>query len=286
VRARGVLAAALAAGLIAGHADAQESAHARLALIMDSVFGHGAWRLTGGYRTPEREDELRAQGAMTVRPGGLSRHSLGTPDAPGAYDIVVDGMSPFEAAERLRRAGAPFARYMPKRAHGTQGPHLHLEPYSFYLSPAGLATPILVQASYGQASYGQASYGRARAHVPHADTGGEGLIVIEEGVRRRRTPEPVVAAPPPPPAPTEDPFARLRAAAMRDDPQAQLDLGRAYLAGELTRRDVRAAVKWIQLASSNPKADDKLRDDAAAALDGLASGLEQDYAAHRLAGLR
>src|SRR5687767_233881 len=98
---------------------------------MDNVFGRGAWRMTGGYRTPEREDELRAQGAMTVRPGGLSRHSLGRPGAPGAYDLVVNGMSPSEAASRLRAAGAPFARYQPKGAHGTQGPHLHVEPYGF-----------------------------------------------------------------------------------------------------------------------------------------------------------
>ncbi|HEY0648962.1 hypothetical protein [Phenylobacterium sp.] len=103
----------------------------RLSSVMDGVFGRGAWRMTGGYRTPERENQLRAQGAKTVRPGGTSRHSLGRPGAPGAYDVVVDGMSPAAAAERLRRAGAPFARYQPKGAHGNQGPHLHLEPYGY-----------------------------------------------------------------------------------------------------------------------------------------------------------
>jgi hypothetical protein len=38
-------------------------------------------------------------------------------------------MDPWEAAARLRAAGAPFERFMPKGAHGSQGPHLHLEPY-------------------------------------------------------------------------------------------------------------------------------------------------------------
>jgi hypothetical protein len=114
--------------LFAGAASAEEMTDGRLSSVMDGVFGRGAWRVTGGYRTPERENQLRAEGAMTVRPGGTSRHSLGRPGAPGAYDVVVNGMSPYEAAERLRRAGAPFARYHPKGAHGSQGPHLHLEP--------------------------------------------------------------------------------------------------------------------------------------------------------------
>jgi hypothetical protein len=127
-RARAAL-AGIALSLLAGAAPAEEMTDARLSSVLDGVFGRGAWRMTGGYRTPERENQLRAQGAMTVRPGGTSRHSLGRPGAPGAYDVVVDGMSPAAAAERLRRAGAPFARYQPKGAHGTQGPHLHLEPY-------------------------------------------------------------------------------------------------------------------------------------------------------------
>ncbi len=107
----------------------------RFAAIMNDVFGAGAWRMTGGYRTPAREDQLRAEGAMTVRPGGISRHSMGHHGAPGAFDLVVNGMNPFTAAQRLREAGAPFARYQLKGAHGTQGPHLHLEPHGF--APAG-----------------------------------------------------------------------------------------------------------------------------------------------------
>ena len=82
-----------ALSLFAGPALAGEVTHARFAAIMDSVFGQGAWRMTGGYRTPEREDQLRAQGAMTVRPGGLSRHSLGRPGAPGAYMRGLGGAS-------------------------------------------------------------------------------------------------------------------------------------------------------------------------------------------------
>lgn len=127
-RARAAL-AGVALSLLAGAAPAEEMTDARVSSVLDGVFGPGAWRMTGGYRTPERENQLRAQGAMTVRPGGTSRHSLGRPGAAGAYDVVVNGMSPAAAAERLRRAGAPFARYHPKGAHGTQGPHLHLEPY-------------------------------------------------------------------------------------------------------------------------------------------------------------
>jgi hypothetical protein len=111
------------------HASSDINGRARFRLVMDSVFGAGKWRETGGYRTPERENELRAQGALTVPPGVLSRHSMGHPDAPGAYDLVVEGVSPDQAAERLRRAGAPF-RMLAEGAHGTQGPHLHVEPGS------------------------------------------------------------------------------------------------------------------------------------------------------------
>lgn len=118
------IALAAATGAWAG-----EDSHARFRSTMDQVFGAGAWRVTGGYRTPERENQLRAQGALTVAAGRLSRHSMGRPGAPGAYDVVVDGMSPFRAAAKLRRAGAPFATIFPKGRHGTQGPHLHLDPY-------------------------------------------------------------------------------------------------------------------------------------------------------------
>ena len=96
--------------------------------LMDSVFGSGGWRETGGYRTQAQEEALRAQGAETVAPGQISRHTLGTPDAPGAYDIVVAGMTMDEAATKLRRCGEQFHRIYAEAAHGTQGPHLHVEP--------------------------------------------------------------------------------------------------------------------------------------------------------------
>jgi len=127
--------AALAGGiallaLATSDALADDMGRARVHAVMNSVFGAGAWRETGGFRTPERENELRAQGALTVPPGVLSRHSMGRPDAPGAYDIVVDGVSPWAAAARLRAAGVPFDTLFPEGAHGTQGAHLHIEPVS------------------------------------------------------------------------------------------------------------------------------------------------------------
>jgi hypothetical protein len=111
---------------------------------LDQVFGPGRWRQTSGYRSPEREDELRREGAGTVAAGHLSRHSLGGPDAPGAYDVVVAGMSFESAAEKLRSSGAGLARVIAERAHGAQGPHLHIEPGSGALA---LAAPMVAPAA-------------------------------------------------------------------------------------------------------------------------------------------
>jgi len=94
---------------------------------MDRVFGPGQWRQTSGYRTRAAEDALRRQGAGTVAPGHLSRHSIGGADSPGAYDAVVDRMSAGTAATKLRRAGGAFSRVLAEGAHGGQGPHLHIE---------------------------------------------------------------------------------------------------------------------------------------------------------------
>jgi TPR repeat protein len=109
----------------------------RFDTLMNGVFGARAWRETGGYRSPARENQLRAQGAETVPAGTLSRHSLGNAEAPGAFDIVVAGMSPEQAATRLRRSGIGFRRLFPETTHGTQGPHLHVEPL---LMQAAIAT--------------------------------------------------------------------------------------------------------------------------------------------------
>jgi hypothetical protein len=130
-RARARLDALLAPD--AGAAPAPTSQR-RFSDVMNSIFGPGRWRETGGYRTVETENRLRAEGALTVPPGVVSRHSMGTPAAPGAYDIVVAGMSPGEAAGRIRRSGVVFRRLFPESAHGDQGPHLHVEPVS--LSPS------------------------------------------------------------------------------------------------------------------------------------------------------
>jgi TPR repeat protein len=104
--------------------------HARFAVLMDSVFGPKSWRETGGFRTAKRENELRALGALTVPQGARSAHSLGKPEAPGAYDLVVERLSPEQAARKLRASKAPLKVIFAEAAHGSEGPHLHVEPYS------------------------------------------------------------------------------------------------------------------------------------------------------------
>ena len=94
---------------------------------MDRVFGAGRWRQTSGYRTKAQEDALRRHGAGTVSPGHTSLHSVGAPDAPHAYDAVVDRMTLASAAAKLKQAGSGFSRVLAERAHGRQGAHLHVE---------------------------------------------------------------------------------------------------------------------------------------------------------------
>jgi len=132
IPAAGLMALCLLPAAIARAADVAapmgEVQSERLRSAMDRIFSPGRWRETSGYRSPAKEDELRRQGAGTVPAGHLSRHSLGSPDAPGAYDVVVAGMSPQSAAARLKSSGEPFARVVAEGAHGPQGPHLHIEP--------------------------------------------------------------------------------------------------------------------------------------------------------------
>jgi hypothetical protein len=246
VGARAALAAALLS-LLAAPASAEEVTHDKVAAVMDSVFGRGAWRMTGGYRTPQREDELRAQGALTVRPGGLSRHSLGRPGAPGAYDLVVDGMSPSEAARRLRQAGAPFARYQPKGQHGAQGPHLHVEPYGFGHAPG------FQMASSGTKA--KVEDGRARS------------VTIAMPAPSARS----AAA-----ARTE--LARLRADAMQGHAPAQLELGRAYAFGYIVPRDFNEAQSWLAAAADHPDAEPETRAAAAAGLEMVMALLDAERA--------
>jgi hypothetical protein len=243
---RAALLAAAALIALAQPASAQEMTHARFASIMDGVFGRGAWRMTGGFRTPEREDQLRAQGAMTVRPGGLSRHSMGRPDAPGAFDLVVDGMSPWDAAGHLRAAGAPFARYQPKGVHGSQGPHLHLEPYGF--GPVG--GPVFQTASAPKAK-SPVDDGPSLAvtiMMPAASAGSLSAARAE--------------------------LARVRADAAQGYPEAQLELGRAYAFGYTAPRDFAAALQWFEAAARNEDADDATQADALALATQVAAILE------------
>jgi len=241
-------AAGVALSLLAGPALAEEITHGRFASIMDSVFGRGAWRMTGGYRTPEREDQLRAQGARTVRPGGTSRHSLGRPGAPGAYDLVVDGMSPGEAANRLRQAGAPFARYQPKGTHGTQGPHLHLEPYGFGPTPG-----------------------------PRFQTASTNAPKPEEG-RRRSVTLVLPATSTKALAAYRQELARLQADAEDGSPEAQLELGRAYALGYIAPRDFATAQAWLDASAANADADDDTQAAAKAALAEVTALLEAERA--------
>ena len=234
----------LAASLNAAPASAAELTQDKFAAIMDATFGSGTWRMTGGYRTPEREDQLRAQGAMTVRPGGISRHSMGSRDAPGAYDLVVDGMSPYQAANRLRAAGAPFAYYQPKDSHGTQGPHLHLEPYGFRA-----AGGVRYAASSQPAP--KADPGRARAvtlFMPAPSASGAAAIRQE--------------------------VAQLKAGAEQGRAEAQLELGRAYALGYVVPRDFVTAQSWLQAAVDNRSADPQTRAEAMASLAETTSLLE------------
>jgi hypothetical protein len=94
---------------------------------MDRVFGAGRWRQTSGYRSKAQEDALRRQGAGTVAPGRTSLHSIGGPQAPGAYDAVVDHLTPAQAAAKLQQGAGGAFRVLAERAHGPQGPHLHVE---------------------------------------------------------------------------------------------------------------------------------------------------------------
>jgi hypothetical protein len=94
---------------------------------MDRVFGPGRWRMTSAYRSQAQEDALRRQGAGTVAPGHISLHTVGGPNAPEAYDAVVDHMTLASAAAKLRQAGGAFSRVVAEGAHGPQGAHLHVE---------------------------------------------------------------------------------------------------------------------------------------------------------------
>ncbi|HEX4180689.1 MAG TPA: tetratricopeptide repeat protein [Caulobacteraceae bacterium] len=130
--------AAAALGLLQRDVGASGPPAARFHAMMDRVFGPGRWRETSGYRSVAQEDALRRQGAGVVPLGQRSHHSMGDPNAPGAYDIVVDGMTPQLAAAKLKHAPVQLARVVAEAAHGGQGPHLHIEPV---MKPIPAAAP-------------------------------------------------------------------------------------------------------------------------------------------------
>ena len=96
-----------------------------LKAVLNKTFGPGKWALTSGYRTPAYEDDLRRKGAGTVPPGHTSAHSEGDEHAPGAYDIVVPGMSQADAAKKLADADSRFDKVFAEGRRGGQGAHIH-----------------------------------------------------------------------------------------------------------------------------------------------------------------
>lgn len=82
---------------------------------MDAAYGPGKWRDTGDWRNAARNRQV----------GGVpnSDHMKGTPDAPGAHDIVVPGLDPKAAASRLPKG----YKGLPEGKVGGQGPHVHVE---------------------------------------------------------------------------------------------------------------------------------------------------------------
>jgi hypothetical protein len=104
-----------------------ESKAARLREALDKAFGSGRWKITSGFRSEAQENHLRAIGAGTVRRGAISKHSMGAPGSPGAFDVVVEGMAQSQAAALLRASAPDFSRILYEGAHGPEGPHLHIE---------------------------------------------------------------------------------------------------------------------------------------------------------------
>jgi TPR repeat protein len=186
--------------------------------LMNGVFGRGRWRETGGYRTPARENELRAEGALTVPLGMRSSHSLGTPDAPGAYDVVVDGMTPERAALKLKSSGLDFKRLFPESTHGTQGPHLHVEPF------------------LGRA---------ATARYPGANTALVSTFAPESPLKTD------VGAAAARAAARDQAITWLTRAADQGRSDAEFNLGLIYLNGDVARADVPLAVLWLGKAAGH-----------------------------------
>src|SRR4029453_16997696 len=82
-------------------------------------------------------------------------------------------------------------------------------------------------------------------------------------------------------------LASLRAGAMQDRAEAQLELGRAYALGYIVPRDFATARSWLQAAAYNPNADPETQAEAAVTLAEVNSLLEAERAEQpaRLASL-
>lgn len=101
------------------------------------------YRDTSDYRSEAKERQLGAEGAGVAR--GISNHSRGTPQAPGAHDIVPTG-DWNQALDRVRgRSGVKDAFI--EAAHGPEGRHIHVDMTPGYrgnaAAPAGgKLTPV------------------------------------------------------------------------------------------------------------------------------------------------
>ena len=240
--------------------------------ILNQIFGKDRWRLTGGYRSPAREDQLRAQGADTVAPGRTSDHSLGGEDDPGALDITVAGMSPAEAQAVLQRSGAPFGRYLPEGAQGGQGAHLHIDTGKG-MTPAvpGLTaaqSPVLAQMGLLSLSPEQENQFDEVARTQQADTEAAKKAIDAEAPDLAAAKEKLAGytAPTPPAVPTladEGPF---RAAALSKVSNSPNDPSRVFtqwlpmvamIGGALSRKGALASLTAMGAAMKAARTNDQ-----------------------------
>ena len=101
------------------------------------------YRDTSDYRSEAKERQLGAEGAGVAR--GISNHSRGTPQAPGAHDIVPTG-DWNQALDRLRALTGVKDAFI-ESAHGPEGRHIHVDMTPGYrgnaAAPAGgKLTPV------------------------------------------------------------------------------------------------------------------------------------------------
>lgn len=233
--------------------------------LMNSVFGQGNWRQTGGYRTPAREDQLRAEGALTVPAGVLSRHSMGGRNAPGAYDLVVDGLTPSEAAARLFASRGQFRRLLPEGAHGTQGAHLHVEPLMSGLGGGGgRARPAAPEWLVAAPTPAELAVTRLRQAAMAGDVGAQ-LALADVYAQGRAAPQDLVAA-----------YVWASAASESADPDGRkgASLRLAALAAKMRPEDMRRALLFAE-RRADPSSCEPAASDAAVVVLGVEAGQPQ-----------